>query len=468
MRSPGPGGYTGDMTTITDPLDTLRGAVRGTVVTRGDPSYDVSRRVYNALHDRRPAVVVHAVDTADVIAAVLYAQEHDLPLAVRGGSHSVAGFGTVDDGLVVDLSRMRGVRVDPEARTARAEGGATWGDFDHATHAFGLATTGGVISTTGVGGLTLGGGMGHLARRCGLSCDNLVAADVVTAEGALVSCDAERHPDLFWALRGGGGNFGVATSLAYRLHPVADVFGGLTCYPLDGDVVRAWAELIADSPEELNVILVLALGPEEPFLPERWHGRPICAAFTCYSGPASEDDKVLARLDGLGPVIGRFMERMPYPVVNTLFDEQLPPGLFHYWKGNFSREMSDGAIAAHMEYGATMPSLESDTAIFPIDGACHRVGAEDTAFAYRDAFFSHSFGGTWTDAADTERNIAWTRDYDRALRPHTEEGGYVNFMDTDDQDRVRVNYRQNFDRLRTVKRRYDPGNVFRLNQNIVP
>lgn len=248
MRSPGPGGYTGDMTTITDPLDTLRGAVRGTVVTRGDPSYDVSRRVYNALHDRRPAVVVHAVDTADVIAAVLYAQEHDLPLAVRGGSHSVAGFGTVDDGLVVDLSRMRGVRVDPEARTARAEGGATWGDFDHATHAFGLATTGGVISTTGVGGLTLGGGMGHLARRCGLSCDNLVAADVVTAEGALVSCDAERHPDLFWALRGGGGNFGVATSLAYRLHPVADVFGGLTCYPLDGDVVRAWAELIADSP----------------------------------------------------------------------------------------------------------------------------------------------------------------------------------------------------------------------------
>lgn len=471
MRAGSPPGYTGDMTTTTNPqttADMLRGAVRGTVVTRGDPSYDESRRVYNAQHDRHPAVVVHAVDAADVIAAVLHAREHDLPLAVRGGSHSVAGFGTVDDGLVVDLSRMRGVRVAPETRTARAEGGATWGDFDHATHAFGLATTGGVISTTGVGGLTLGGGMGHLARRYGLSCDNLIAADVVTAEGALVSCDAERNPDLFWALRGGGGNFGVAVSLAYRLHPVADVFGGLSCYPLDGDVARAWRELIADSPEELNSILVLALGPEEPFLPERWHGRPICAAFTCFSGPEAEDEKVLARLDGLGPVIGRFMERMPYPVINTLFDEQLPPGLHHYWKGNFSRELSDGAITAHMEYGATMPSLESDTAIFPIDGACHRVGPEETAFAYRDAVFSHSFGGTWTDPADSEHNIAWTRAYDRALRPHTQEGGYVNFMDTDDQDRVRVNYRQNYDRLRTVKRRYDPDNVFRLNQNITP
>ncbi|WP_369144164.1 FAD-binding oxidoreductase [Streptomyces sp. R44] len=456
------------MTTTTTPLDTLRRTVRGAVVAPGDPSYDTSRRVYNALHDRRPAVVVHAVDAGDVIAAVRYAREHALPPAVRGGSHAVAGFGTVDDGLVVDLSRMRGVRVDPEARTARAEGGATWGDFNHATHAFGLATTGGVVSTTGVGGLTLGGGMGHLARRCGLSCDNLVAADVVTADATLVSCDAERHPDLYWALRGGGGNFGVVTSLAYRLHPVDTIYGGITCYALDGDVARAWRDLNATAPVELNVILVIALGPEEPFLPERWHGRPICAAFTCFSGPPEEDEKVLARLDGLGPVIGRFMDRMPYPVINTLFDEQLPPGLYHYWKGNFSRELTDGAIDAHMEFGATMPSMESDTAIFPIDGACHDVGPEETAFAYRDAFFSHSFGGTWTDPADSEHNIAWTRAYDRALRPHTQEGGYVNFMDTDDQDRVRVNYRQNYERLRTVKRRYDPDNVFRLNQNIVP
>ncbi|MEU5216063.1 FAD-binding oxidoreductase [Streptomyces sp. NPDC020807] len=456
------------MTTTTAPLNTLRGAVRGTVVTPGDPSYDESRRVYNALHDRRPAVVVHAVDAGDVIAAVLYAREHALPLAVRGGAHAVAGHGTVDDGLVVDLSRMRGVRVDPAARTARAEGGATWGDFNHATHAFGLATTGGVVSTTGVGGLTLGGGMGHLARRYGLSCDNLIGADVVTAEGTLVTCDAERNPDLYWALRGGGGNFGVATSLLFRLHPVDDVFAGLTCYPLDGDVVRAWQAMNADAPVELNTILVIALGPEEPFLPERWHGRPICAAFTCFTGPGSEDEKVLARLDTLGPVVGRFMDRMPYPVINTLFDEQLPPGLYHYWKGNFSRELTEGAVAAHVAYGETMPAMESDTAIFPIDGACHEVGPEETAFAYRDAVFSHSFGASWSRAADSEANIAWTRAYDEALRPHTQAGGYVNFMDTDDQDRVRVNYRQNYDRLREVKRRYDPDNVFRLNQNIVP
>ncbi|MFJ3610933.1 FAD-binding oxidoreductase [Streptomyces hydrogenans] len=456
------------MTTTTETLNTLRGAVRGTVVTPGDPSYEEARRVYNALHDRRPAVVVRATDAGDVSAAVRHAREHGLPLAVRGGAHSVAGFGTVDDGLVVDLSPMREVRIDPETRTARAGGGATWGDLNDAAHAFGLATTGGVISTTGIAGLTLGGGMGHLARRYGLSCDNLTGAEVVTADGALVSCDAGRRPDLFWALRGGGGNFGVVTEFAYRLHPLTDVFGGLTCYPLDEAVIRAWHEAATAAPEELNIILVLALGPEEPFLPELWHGRPICAAFTCFSGPRDRDDRVLALLDGLGPVVGRFMERMPYPVINTLFDEQLPAGLYHYWKGNFSAGLSAGAAATHAAYGATMPTMESDTALFPIDGACHRTGPEETAFAYRDADVSHSFGATWTDPSDTAANVAWTRAYDRALRPHTEAGGYVNFMDTDDQDRVRVNYRQNYDRLREVKRRYDPDNAFRLNQNIAP
>ncbi|MEU6988132.1 FAD-binding oxidoreductase [Streptomyces sp. NPDC046324] len=450
------------------PLDPLRDSVRGDVVVPGDPAYDEARRVYNALHDRHPAVVVRALDAGDVIAGVHFARDHALPLAVRGGSHAVAGQGTVDDGLVVDLSRMRSVRVDPLARAARADGGCTWGDFNHAAHAFGLATTGGVVSSTGIGGLTLGGGMGNLARRYGLSCDNLVEADVVTAEGALVTCDAERHPDLFWALRGGGGNFGVVTSLVYRLHPVADVLGGIALYPLDGDVARRWRDMITDAPEELNAIFVIVLGPDLPFLPERWHGRPVCGLLTCYSGPATEDEKVLRLLGELGPVIGSLMERMPYPVVNTLFDDELPPGLYHYWKGNFSRDLSDGAIDVHMRYGRTLPSMESDTAIFPIDGACHRVGPEDTAFAYRDASFSAAIGTTHTDPADNEANIAWTREYDRDLRPHTEEAGYINFMDTDDQDRVRANYRQNYDRLRAVKRRYDPGNLFRLNHNIEP
>jgi UDP-N-acetylenolpyruvoylglucosamine reductase len=464
------------MTALTTPstepadldLDPLHAAVRGDVIEPGDAAYDEARRVYNAAHDRRPAVVVRPVDAADVIAAVRFARDLALPLAVRGGSHAVAGHGTCDDGLVIDLSRMRAVRVDPVARTARAEGGCTWGDFDHATHAFGLATTGGVVSTTGIAGLTLGGGMGHLSRRYGLSCDNLVSADVVTAEGTLVTCDAAHHPDLFWALRGGGGNFGVVTSLQYRLHPVDLVLGGPTLYPLDGDVARRWRDMNADAPEEFNSIFAVLLGPSAPFLPERWHGRPVCGVLTCFSGPAEDDDTIRDRLAGLGPVIGQFLDRIPYPVINTLFDEDLPPGLHHYWKGNFSRELTDGAIDVHMTYGETIPSMESDTVIFPIDGACHRVGAEDTAFAYRDATFSHSFGASYPDPADTEHNVAWTREYDRALRPHTEEAGYINFMDSDDQDRVRANYRQNYERLRSVKRRYDPENLFRINHNIVP
>ncbi|MGW0772167.1 FAD-binding oxidoreductase [Streptomyces sp. NPDC002835] len=464
------------MTALTTPstepadlaLEPLHAAVRGDVIEPGDPAYDQARRVYNAAHDRHPAVVVRPVDAADVIAAVHFARDHALPLAVRGGSHAVAGHGTCDGGLVVDLSRMRAVRVDPVTRTARAEGGCTWGDFDHATHAFGLATTGGVVSTTGIAGLTLGGGMGHLARRYGLSCDNLVSADVVTAEGALVTCDAAHHPDLFWALRGGGGNFGVVTSFQYRLHPVDVVLGGPTLYPLDGDVARRWRDMIADAPEEFNSLFAVILGPQVPFLPERWHGRPVCGVVTCFSGPPEEDDTIRGRLAELGPVVGQFLDRIPYPVINTLFDEDLPPGLHHYWKGNFSRDLNDGAIDVHMTYGETIPSMESDTVLFPIDGACHRVGAQDTAFAYRDAAFSHAFGASYPDPADTEHNVAWTRAYDRALRPHTEEAGYINFMDTDDQDRVRANYRQNYDRLRTVKRRYDPENLFRINHNIAP
>ncbi|MET9515557.1 FAD-binding oxidoreductase [Streptomyces sp. NPDC002994] len=462
------------MTTLTTQptdlaLDLLRATVHGDVITPADPAYDEARRVYNAIHDRTPAVVVRAANAADVIAAVRFARDHDLPLAVRGGSHAVAGYGTCDGGVVADLSRMRAVRVDPEARTARAEGGCTWGDFNHATHAFGLATTGGVVSTTGVGGLTLGGGMGHLSRRYGLSCDNLISADVVTAEGTLLTCDADQHhPDLFWALRGGGGNYGIVTSFKFRLHPVSDILGGPTFYPLDGDVARRWRDMNAEAPEEFNSLFAVLLGPQLPFLPERWHGRPVCAVLTCFTGPTDKDDTARGRLDALGPVIGQYVDRMPYPVINTLFDEDLPPGLYHYWKGNFSRELTDGAIDVHMTYGATIPSMESDTVIFPIDGACHRVGGEDTAFAYRDATFSAAFGASYADPADTEHNIAWTREYDAALRPHTEEAGYINFLGADDQDRVRTNYRQNYDRLRAIKRQYDPQNVFRINHNIAP
>lgn len=460
------------MTTYTPALDhklleRLQGAVRGDIIQPGDPDYDVARKVYNAMHDKRPAIIVRAADVGDIIATVDFARDQNLLLAVRGGSHSVPGYGTCDGGVVLDLGRMRGIRVDPEARTARAEGGCTWADFNHATHVFGLATTGGVVSSTGIGGLTTGGGMGYLARRCGLACDNLISADLVTADGSFRTCTKEQNADLLWAVRGGGGNFGVVASFEYRLHPVADILGGPTFYPLDGDVMRRYRDLIADSDEKLGALLVVALGPPVPFLPERWHG-PLCGVITCWTGSEDEDDQIRARLAELGPVVGQYVERMPYPVINTLFDELLPAGLFHYWKGTFSRGLPDGAIDAYVEYGATTPSIQSATVVFPIDGACHRVAPEDTAFTYRDADFSTALSPTLLTRADCEANVGWARAFFAALQPYSAEGGYVNFMDHDDQDRVRDNYRQNYDRLAAIKRRYDPGNLFRLNHNITP
>ncbi|MEU3917181.1 FAD-binding oxidoreductase [Streptomyces sp. NPDC029004] len=461
------------MTTSTPALDgklleRLQGAVRGEIIQPADPDYDEARKVYNAMHDKSPAIIVRAFDVGDIVATVDFAREQNLLLAVRGGSHSVPGYGTCDGGVVLDLGRLRGIRVDPQAGTARAEGGCTWADVNHATHAFGLATTGGVVSSTGIGGLTTGGGMGHLARRCGLACDNVLSADLVTADGAFRTCTREQNADLLWALRGGGGNFGVVASFEYRLHPVAGILGGPTFYPLDGDVMRRYRELIADSDEKLGALLVVALGPPVPFLPERWHGRPLCGVVTCWTGAEDEDDRIRARLADLGPVVGQYVERMPYPVINTLFDELLPAGLFHYWKGTFSHGLPDGAIDAYVEYGATTPTIQSATVIFPIDGACHRVGPEETAFAYRDADFATALSPTLMTRADCEASVPWARAFAAALAPHSLEGGYVNFMDSDDQDRVRANYRQNYDRLTAVKRRYDPGNLFRLNHNIAP
>lgn len=461
------------MTTSTSPLDRrllerLAGAVRGELVAPGDPDYDEARRVYNAMHDKRPALVVRAVDAGDVTATVDFARDEGLALAVRGGGHGVPGHGTCDGGVVLDLGRMRGIRVDPDARRARVGGGCTWADVDRATHPFGLATTGGIVSTTGVGGLTTGGGMGHLSRRCGLACDNLVAVDLVTADGALLTCTDERDADLMWAVRGGGGNFGVVTSFSYRLHPVAHVLGGPTFYPLDADVLRRYRELIAESDERLGALLVVGLGPPVPFLPERWHGRPVCGVVTCWSGPEDEDDRVRDRIASLGPVLGRHLERMPYPVINTLFDELVPAGLFHYWKGAFAQGLPDGVLDAFVEYGATTPSIPSVTVVFPVDGACHRVGRRDTAFSYRDADFSIALSPTMTTREDCEAQKDWVRGFHGAIAPHAMEGGYVNFMDGDDQDRVRANYRDNHTRLTRLKRRHDPGNLFRLNHNIVP
>jgi hypothetical protein len=448
----------------------LRARLRGELICLQDAAYEEARKVYNGMIDRRPAAIIRCADVADVIAAVGLARDEGLDLSVRGGSHSVPGFGTNDDGVVCDLSAMRGMRVDSEARTVRAEGGCTWGDLDHATHAFGLATTGGIISTTGIAGLTLGGGIGHLARGHGLSCDNLISADVVTAEGRLLSASEADNPDLFWALRGGGGNFGVVTSLEYRLHPVGEIYGGPIFYPVEraGDVMRFYREFIADAPEQLGAFFAFQIAPPLPFIPEDRHGETMCLIVTCWAGPPEEGEQAIAPLLEAAPVVAQHVGRMPYPALNSAFDALLPPGLQHYWKADFVTELTDEAIAAHVEHGPRVPCVESTMHLYPIDGACQRVSSDATPFAHRDARFACNIAGMWPDAADNERNVRWVRDYWEAVHPHSQEGGPPNFMSADDQDRIRANYRGNFDRLVAVKQKYDPENLFHMNQNIDP
>ena len=448
----------------------LRASLRGELIGPEDRAYDEARKVYNGMIDRRPAAIVRCADVADVIAVVGLAREEGLDVSVRGGGHSVPGFGTNDGGLVCDLSGMRGTRVDPERRTVRAEGGCTWGDLDHATHPFGLATTGGIISTTGVAGLTLGGGIGHLARGCGLSCDNLISADVVTADGQLVTASEGRNADLFWALRGGGGNFGVVTSLEFGLHPVGEIYGGPIFYPVEhaGDVMRFYREFIAEAPEELGAFFAFQIAPPLPFIPEDRHGETMCLIVTCFTGPVEDGEKAIAPLLEVAPVAAQHVGPMPYPALNGAFDALLPPGLQQYWKADFVAELTDAAIAAHVEFGPRVPCVEATMHMYPIDGACHRVENDATAFAYRDARFACVIAGMWPDPADNERNIAWVRDYWQAIHPHSEVGGYVNFMAGDDQDRIRDNYRGNYDRLAEAKRRYDGQNLSLMNQNINP
>jgi FAD/FMN-containing dehydrogenase len=451
-------------------LMTLREAIRGTVVSAEDPEYDEARRVRNGMVDKRPAVIVRPVNAGDVMTAVRFAADNAMTVAVRGGGHSVPGFGTCDGGLVVDLSAMRGVRVDPLTQTARVSGGATWGDLNAAAYPFGLATTGGIISTTGVGGLTLGGGIGYLARGLGLALDNLLAADVVTGDGSFHVASEKDDADLYWAIRGGGGNFGVVTSFEFRLSPVKDIYGGPMFFEVDraGDVIRLFREFIQDAPEQWGGFPAYQIAPPLPFIPTERHGRTHALLVSCWAGDLDAGEKHLKAFRDLAPVVAEMVGPMPYPALNSAFDALYPPGLRHYWKANFVKELTDDAIAAHVEHGSKVPELTCTMHLYPINGACHRVGPESTAFAYRDATFATVIAGMWPDAKDDEANTAWVRDYYEATAPHSEEGGYINFMADDDQARIRANYRGNYDRLAETKRRYDPANLFRHNQNIVP
>ena len=451
-------------------IEQLRERVRGAVITAGDEGYEEARRVYNAMIDKRPRVVVRPADVQDVIAAVTFARENELDLAVRGGSHSVPGFGTCDDGVVVDLSSMRGVTVNPENQTAQAQGGATWGDFNGATYPFGLATTGGIISTTGVGGLTLGGGIGYLARGLGLSCDNLISAEVVTADGRLLNANERENEDLFWALRGGGGNFGVVTSFEFRLSPVKDIYGGPIFFELDraGDVLRFFREFIVDAPEQLGGFPAFQIAPPLPFIPENRHGEPFVAIVACWAGPLDEGERAVQPFRDVAPIVAEHVGPMPYPALNSAFDGLVPPGLQHYWKANFNTELTDAAIEGHLQHAPNLPAVNSTVHLYPINGACHRIGQDETAFAYRDATFATVIAGMWPDPAQNDANIQWVRDYYQATAPHSETGGYINFMSGDDQDRIEANYRENYNRLVKTKRTYDPSNLFHVNQNITP
>lgn len=455
------------------PYEELTGSVRGSVTLPGDPGYDDARAVYNAMIDKRPAAIVACRDVADVIASVRFARANELPIAVRGGGHNAGGLGVANDALVVDLAAMRSVTVDPENHTARADGGCTWGDVDHATSAFGMATTSGILSTTGVGGLTLGGGIGYLARRFGLTVDNLLSADVVLADGTLVHVDEDAHRDLFWALRGGGGNFGVVTSFTFRCHDIGEggtVIGGPVLYDIadTAEVMRWYRDLHPSLPEELSGwIGVLTVPPAPPF-PEHLWGRKACGIVWCYTGPHDRADAVLEPVRSHGSPLLVGLHAMPYPMLQGAFDALYPPGYQWYWRADFFREISDDAIDAHCAFAERLPTGHSTMHLYPVDGAVSRVASDATAFSYRDGGWAGVIVGVDPDPVNAAAITEWAKSYWEALHPTSAGGAYVNFLMDEGQARVRASYGGNYDRLAGIKRRYDPDNVFHVNQNIRP
>jgi hypothetical protein len=457
----------------TETYDELALALRGRLIRPGDTAYDSARSVYNAMIDKRPAAIVRAVDTADVITAVRFARSHGIDIAVRGGGHNAGGLGVADDALVIDLSQQRSTTVDPERRTVRVDPGCTWGDVDHATVAFGLATPSGFLASTGVAGLTLGGGIGYLSRSHGLTVDNLLSADVVLADGTLVTASENSHADLFWALRGGGGNFGVVTSFTFRCHPIGEhgmIIGGPVLYDFadTAEVMRWYRELQPSLPEELSGWIGLITIPPAPPFPEELWGRKSCAIVWCYTGAHDRADTVLEPIKSFGSPLLVGLLDMPFTALQSAFDGLYPAGLQWYWRADFFADITDGAIDVHKEFGAKLPTGHSTMHLYPIDGAASRVPSDATAFAYRDGGWAGVIVGVDPDPANAALVSDWAREYWAALHPTSAGGAYVNFLMDEGQDRVRAAYRGNYERLARVKERYDPDNVFHINQNIRP
>jgi FAD/FMN-containing dehydrogenase len=444
---------------------------RGRFTAPEDATYEEARAVYNGMIDRRPALIAHAADAGDAASVVSFAAAHDLLLAVRGGGHNGAGLGTVDDGIVLDLGALKSIEVDPGARTVRVGGGCTWAEVDAATGEYGLATPSGIISSTGVGGLTLGGGLGHLTRKHGLTIDNLLAAEVVLASGESVTASATENPDLFWAIRGGGGNFGVVTSFLFRLHEVGTIVGGPTFWAIEDSaaVLRAYRDFLPAAPRELNGFFAFASVPPAPPFPEELHLRKVCGVVWCHTGTAEQAAADMAPLLEATPEpLLHGVHEMPHAALQGAFDPVYPKGDQWYWRADFVREIPDAAVDLHAKFGAEMPTWQSTMHLYPIDGAAHDVAASDTAWAYRDANWGSVFAGVDNDPANVEKISRWCVDYFEALHPYSAGGAYVNMMMDEGQERVRASYGPNYERLTQIKATYDPGNLFRVNQNIVP
>ncbi len=448
----------------------FKSQLRGQLIEPQDPGYAEARKVYNGMIDRKPRLIAKCVDVADVITAVRFGQENGIRVSIRGGGHNAGGLGICDDGLVIDLSPIQYVHVDPAAHTVRVGGGSKWGDVDHATHPFGLTVPSGIVSSTGVGGLTLGGGLGHLTRKYGLTIDNLLAADVVLADGSFVVANAKQNSDLFWAIRGGGGNFGVVTSFLFQAHPVMMVCAGPMLWEMDqaADVMKWYREFIVSAPEDISGFFAFMTVPPGPPFPEHLHFKKMCAIVWCYNGSMEQANQMLDPLRTYRPPAFEFFVQMPFPMLQGMFDGLYPTGLQWYWKADFFKELSDEAIALHIEHGALMPTLHSSMHLYPVNGAAHRVSNSETPWSYRDAVWSEVIVGVDPDPANKDKITEWAKKYYDALHPYGAGGAYVNFMMEEGEDRIRATYRDNYDRLAAVKAKYDPKNFFNVNQNIKP
>ncbi len=449
-------------------LDTFRNQLRGNLILPSNTNYDETRKIYNGMINKRPGVFAMCVDVADVIASVNFGRENNLLIAIRGGGHNGGGLGLCDNGLVIDLSGIKFVRVDTANNTVRVGGGNLWGEVDHATHPFGLAVPAGIISTTGVGGLTLGGGVGHLSRKYGLTIDNLLEADMVLADGTFVTVSANQHTDLFWAIRGGGGNFGVVTSFKFQAHPVKTVIGGPTLWPIERteEIMEWYHDFITNAPDDLNGFIATMIIPGAPF-PEFLHGNQYCGIIWCYTGSQENFDKLFKAVLDLNPVFQHVGE-MPYPAIQSLFDGLLPHGYQWYWRGDFFTELGPEVRKQHLKFGSKIPTLLSQMHLYPISGAASRVGAEETPWAYRDANYAGVYAGVDPDPANAGKITKWCKEYWEALHPYSSGGGYTNFMMDEGQERIKASYKHNYERLTKIKKEYDPNNLFSVNQNIKP